>query len=81
MKELLDNITDKLTTKPKLLTRYVDEQKYKILKDLNSFHKHIKYTVELEQAGKIPYLDALVNREDNSLKIKWYKKTIASDEY
>ncbi|XP_070066125.1 uncharacterized protein [Drosophila virilis] len=86
MEELLDKITDKLKIKPRLLTKYVDDlfaitnkiDVENILKELNSFHKQIKFTMELEKDGKLPFLDSIVSRMDNTLKIKWYRKPIAS---
>jgi hypothetical protein len=86
MEELLKNTLEKLKTKPRLLTKYVDDlfaitksnETENILLELNSYHKNIKFTIEKEQNSKLPYLDSTINRVGGKLKLKWYKKPMAS---
>ncbi|XP_067627468.1 uncharacterized protein [Eurosta solidaginis] len=86
MEELLDNAMNKLARKPRLLTKYVDDLLaiinenvvQNILDALNSFDKNIKFITELEDDGKLPYLDSIVIRRGNQLKLMWYKKSITS---
>ncbi|XP_075157659.1 uncharacterized protein LOC142230926 [Haematobia irritans] len=87
MEHLLDNCMENLTTKPKILTKYVDDifavvregAIHEILTTLNGFHNSIKFTVEIEKNGRIPYLDTLVIRKENyKLGLDWYQKPTAS---
>ncbi|XP_046869398.1 uncharacterized protein LOC124462049 [Drosophila willistoni] len=86
MENLLDTTMDKLTRPPRLLTKYVDDifsiihqdDIDKTLDTLNSFDRNIKFTMELEDNGKLAYLDSLVIRRGNELKLKWYRKPTAS---
>lgn len=86
MEELLTSCIEKLEHKPRLLTKYVDDiicitNKNAItstLDELNKFHKNIKFTMELEEHGRLPYLDAVAIRERGTIKINWYQKRTAS---
>ncbi|XP_067625861.1 uncharacterized protein [Eurosta solidaginis] len=86
MEELLENTTAKLTRTPRCITKYVDdlfaiinENDVKSTLDaLNSFDKNIKFTTELEDDGKLPYLDTIIIRRGNQLKLKWYKKSTST---
>ena len=58
---------------------------YKKTKSTN-FHEHlnkqntsIQFTKEIEEKGKIPFLDCLVTRENNTLRTTVYKKAIHTD--
>lgn len=76
------------TLLPRLLTymtpwkRYVDDTIATIkvtsidhvLKILNSFHKNIQFTYELETNNKISFLDVLLIRENNTLETTIYRK-------
>ncbi|XP_062703744.1 uncharacterized protein LOC134286184 [Aedes albopictus] len=58
--------------------RYVDQT----LAMLNSQHETIKFTVEKEVEGKLPFLDLLITKnEDNSLKFGIYRKPTSTDRY
>ena len=86
MEELLNKCMDSLEHKPKLLTKYVDDLFGIIKKDevqntleaLNKFHRNIKFTVEIEKNGQLPYLDSIAIRKENKVKINWYQKPTAS---
>jgi hypothetical protein len=53
-----------------------------ILELLNSRHNSIKFTVEKEMDGRIPFLDLMVSRKgDNSLKFSIYRKPTSTDRY
>lgn len=63
--------------KPSLWLRYVDdtfiiwphgaEELQKFLQHLNSQHQAIKFTMETEHNGQLPFLDVLVKRKSNGL--------------
>lgn len=86
MEVLLDTSLNKMKTKPKILTKYVDDLFAIVRKDtiesvmttLNAFHKNIQFTMEEEINGKLPYLDAVVIRQGNRLNFNWYQKPTAS---
>jgi len=86
LEELLDNCIEKLDQKPRNLTKYVDDlfaisktdAIETILGTLNNYHRSIKFTVEVEKDGKLPFLDAIAIRKDERIKINWYQKPTAS---
>lgn len=86
MESLLDVCLNALPKKPKILTKYVDDlfaiieedSIQETLKILNSFNKSIKFTLEEEKEGTIPYLDALLIRKHNKIHLNWYQKPTAS---
>ena len=49
-----------------------------IRQGVNSIHKDIKFTIELENNNKLPYLDTLITRNNKIIKIDWYQKPMAS---
>ncbi|XP_075157884.1 uncharacterized protein LOC142231151 [Haematobia irritans] len=61
MERLLDSCMQKLTIRPKFITKYVDDlfaivketEIEKTLTTLNSYHNNIRFTMELEQQQKI----------------------------
>ncbi|XP_053686378.1 uncharacterized protein LOC128735923 [Sabethes cyaneus] len=75
---------------PRVWKRYVDDI-YAIVKEryvpqtlswLNSQHEKIKFTVEQEVEGKLPFLDLLITRkEDNTLKFSIFRKPTSTDRY
>ncbi|XP_075167527.1 uncharacterized protein LOC142239619 [Haematobia irritans] len=86
MEKLLMDCENKLTTKPKILLKYVDDlfavthknAIMNMLNTLNNFHSNIKFTVEEEDNGQLPYLDTLVIRKNGKLNLDWYQKPTAS---
>ena len=70
--------------------RYVDDtiafvkedQINNVLNLLNNHHKDIKFTHEIEENGKIPFLDVLLQRkENNKLRLSVYRKKTCSNLY
>ncbi|XP_065094759.1 uncharacterized protein LOC135715406 [Ochlerotatus camptorhynchus] len=75
---------------PRVWRRYVDDifapvkERYleQTLNMLNSRHSSIKFTVEREVDGKLPFLDLMVTRkEDDTLKFGIYRKPTSTDRY
>ena len=66
-----------------LWSRYVDDTFTAVHKDgIDDFHEHlnrlnadIQFSKEIEENGKIPFLDCLVTRDNNKLKTTIYRKT------
>lgn len=86
MEKLLDTCLEKLTTKPTIVTKYVDDL-FVILESsaiqdtltmLNSFNNNIKFTMEEELHGRLPYLDTIVCRNNEKIEFDWYQKPTAS---
>ena len=65
-----------------LWLRYVDDTITAVHENkINEFHEHlnkqntsIQFTKEIEENGKIPFLDCLVTRENNTLRTTVYRK-------
>ena len=87
----LENI--KVPTMSNMLTkwhRYVDDtiafvkedQIENVLTILNSYHKDIKFTHEVEENAELPFLDVMLHREQNNkLRLKVYRKKTCSNIY
>ena len=86
MEELLDASLEKLMTKPRAVTKYVDDifcimKKSDInttLNILNTFNPSIQFTHELEKNDRLPYLDSIIIRQGRKLILDWYQKPTAS---
>lgn len=86
MEELLKKCYDNLSCKPRFLTKYVDDlfgivkesAIQSTLEELNNFHHQIRFTVDIECNGKLPYLDTLLIRDSNTITFDWYQKPTAS---
>ena len=52
-----------------------------VLARLNSFHKNIQFTYELENQNKLPFLDVLLIRRGNKIETTVYRKSANSDIY
>ena len=69
--------------RPRLWKRYVDDtccivkkgEVDQLLQHLNGIHPSIKFTVEVEEGGKLPFLDtSLKKNDDSSIDITVYRK-------
>ena len=52
-----------------------------VLARLNSFHKNIQFTYELENQNKLPFLDVLLIQRGNKIETTVYIKSTNSDIY
>ena len=77
-------------SKPKLWKRYVDDifcivkgdSTKELLTHLNEIRPTIRFTIEEEQDGTLPFLDTLLKRnEDGRLNISIYRKSTHMDRY
>ena len=70
-----------------LWLRFVDDTFTAVRQDeIDAFHHHlngqntdIQFTREVEENGKLPFLDCLVSRDDNSLRTTVYRKPTHTD--
>ena len=70
-----------------LWLRYVDDTFTAVHKDeIDDFHKHlneqhadIQFTGEIEEDGKLPFLDCLVSHDNNELRTTVYRKPTHTD--
>ena len=78
----LANMEDVMRGDAKLFGRYMDDVIRSIsgehveskLTELNNIHPNLKFTVEYERDGQIPYLDMLLIREGKKVQSSWYCK-------
>ena len=76
-------------TTPRVWKRYVDDTFRILTKDsteellhhLNGVRSIIKFTLEEEEDGKIPFLDTLLRREDGRLDVSVCRKPTHMDQY
>ena len=54
-------------------------QKKNVLSKLNVYHYNIEFTYEIENDGKLPFLDVLVIRKDYEVEITVYCKSTTND--
>ena len=89
MVELETRIIPRLTVNISHWRRYVDDTFVfiktgyveHVLVRLNSFHKNIQFTYELENQNKLPFLDVLLIRRGNKIETTIYRKSINNDIY
>ena len=70
-----------------LWLRYVDDTFNAVHKDgIDDLHEHlnrknpdIQFTKEIEENGKIPFLDCLITRDNNKLQTTIYRKPTHTD--
>ena len=88
--EVIENTAFEMTpTKPKTCKRFVDDSFSMIKKTainsflylLNDIEPNISFTIELEQDNKISFLDTLITRQGNDLKIDVFRKPTHTDRY
>ena len=51
-----------------------NENEKEILKTFNSFHKNLKFTLELEKLNKLNFLDVLIYNDNGKIMTSWYRK-------
>lgn len=76
MEDLETKALETATSRPKLWLRYVDdtfviwqhgrEELDRFLEHLNNMHPRIKFTMEVEEQQKLPFLDVLVYKKTNN---------------
>lgn len=87
MTEIMSNLFEKMTYRPKLVALYVDDSLWImdkfmpeiVLSFLNEFHPKIRFTMEIENDCCISFLDLKVIRSSNQILTCWCKKSFASD--
>ena len=83
MVELKRSIIPTLSNDISLFKRYVDDticfikltSINKVLETLNSYHKNIKFTIEIETENKISFLDVLLICDNGLISTKYIVKT------
>ena len=88
MAELENNIVPRLQDLSSW-NRYVDDTfafvrqgKEKVVQEeLNRYHPSIKFTYEVEESNKIPFLDVLITNKNGSLQTSVYRKSTNTDVY
>ena len=89
MVELETSVIPNLNNKVKLWKRFVDnicclarlEYIDNILLALNSCHKNIKFTFEIEKDNTIPFLDILIKRKPGMIETTVYRKKTRTNLY
>ncbi|KAI8122664.1 hypothetical protein CVS40_6383 [Lucilia cuprina] len=75
-----------LFIKPRFLTKYVDDL-FGIIKNsaiddnlnvFNNFHRQIQFPIEEENNCRLPYLDTVIIRDGEDIRMDWYQKPTAS---
>ncbi|XP_037812483.1 uncharacterized protein LOC119604103 [Lucilia sericata] len=86
MEELLNTCIGQLNEKPRFLTKYEDDL-FEIIKNsaiddtlkvFNNFHRQIQFTIEEEDNCRLPYLDTVIMRDGEDIRMDWYQKPTAS---
>ncbi|CAF0905513.1 unnamed protein product [Didymodactylos carnosus] len=77
--------------KSKVWVRYVDDIFYifeidhvhilYVLNRINNWHANIKFTLEMEKNGELPFLDVLIIRSKNKYETTVYRKPTNTDLY
>ena len=89
MEEIEEEAINIAEVKPKVWKRYVDDG-FCIINsnavasfhdNLNSIDPDINFTVEHEKDNQLPFLDTLVTRQNNQIKIDVYRKPTHTDRY
>ena len=61
---------------------YINEESIeRVLSKLNGYHDNIEFTYEIENDGKLPFLDVLVIRKDYEVETTVYRKNTNNDIY
>ena len=89
MVELEGTIIPSLSNKIKLWKRYVDDtiafvktdEIKNVLSSFNSYYSKIKFTIEIEQNNRIPFLDLLMIRNVETISATVYRYVTNADIY
>lgn len=90
MDDLLDTCIPLLTFQLPFIKKYVDdiicsvpeEGIEEILLTFNNYNEHLKFTVEKENNGRVPFLDTeVIRKPDNMVILDWYIKPTSSGRY
>ncbi|XP_044754436.1 uncharacterized protein LOC123313562 [Coccinella septempunctata] len=90
MDDLLDDCSKKLKFIIKLIKKFVDDiimalpetEIDNVWKCLNSYCADLQFTLEMENCDQgVPFLDTMVHREKNEIKLNWYKKSTSSNKF
>ena len=90
MVDLEETLVPQLQTTMPTWKRYVDDtftvvekgKREDIIRTLNNFHRNIRFTHEVEQDGKIPFLDVLLKKEENgTVQTTVYRKPTNNNVY
>ena len=84
MEKLEANIMSTLTPRPVLWKRYVDDtfciwekeksELEKFLTEINEYHSNIKFTMEMEENGRLAFLDILCMKKGSKIETTVYRK-------
>lgn len=86
MSDVINRTLIGLRNQPKFLALYVDDSfwivdrddVFHILDTLNKYHHQINFTVEIEKANQINFLDVSIIRSGSSILTNWFKKPFSS---
>lgn len=87
--ERMEEKLEKEDMLPRFWVRYVDDvfavvQKDEVdetLRNLNKVHKNLKFTMEVEENGRIPFLDIMVKRNSGVLEFEIYRKPTSTQRF
>ena len=82
MTDLEEECINKLSFKPIIYKRYVDDtlicipanELHEVIKLFNSYHPRLQFTHEVEVDGKINFLEVSLIRKGNKIITDWYRK-------
>ena len=78
---LLPRLTEYMTPWKRYVDNTIAKIKLNVLMILNTFHKNIKFTYELEINKKISFLDVLLIRKNDTLETTIYRKSTNNGVY
>lgn len=90
MDDLLENCIQKLKFRIPLLKKFVDDiiialpedEIENTLKCFNSYCEDLQFTIEMEDQDQgVPFLDTKVHRQNQSIKLNWYRKNTSSNKF
>ncbi|XP_044745168.1 uncharacterized protein LOC123307031 [Coccinella septempunctata] len=90
MDDLLDNSISKLKFRIPFIKKFVDDIVLALPEDqiedtmrcFNSYCKDLQFTIEMEdQEQGVPFLDTKVHRQNNIIKLNWYRKNTSANKF